>query len=180
MKQIDIICNDKLYTEMLCLELEAAGYKTERRYTGHADLLLCDAELKREGNCITFSDRYEADLIRPFEISELITLAEQKLKNTEERSDIYSLWVCPESPYAVYRGTQIPLSELEHGILLYLYNRRNEYVSPKELAVAFFEDENMQNPVRVYISYLRNKLDEAFGVKLIYTAREKGYMLKTQ
>lgn len=180
MKQIDIICNDKTYTEMLRLELEACGYRTSDRYTGHGALVICDSSLKKQENCITFSFHDGADLVRPFAISELISLVEQRLENTGDTTESRDLWVCSDSAYAVCRGTQITLSELEHGILLYLYENRDKYVSQEELAEKFFGDGSLHNPVRVYISYLRNKLDETFGVKFIYTIRGKGYMLKVQ
>jgi len=39
-----------------------------------------------------------------------------------------------------------------------------------------YDDKN--NADNVYVSYLRKKLDDTFGVKMIYTIRGKGYMLK--
>ena len=181
MTQIDILCNDKIYTEMLCLELEAQGYTAFVGYTGYGDILLCEKGLEREGCCITFSENGDADLKRPFEIPLLLELIEVRSgdDNIVDNKEA-ALYVSTVSAAAVYRGDRIILSELEHRILLYLYERKNEYVSQRELAEHFFGDQALQNPLRVYISYLRNKLDEAFGVKFIYTARGKGYMLKIQ
>ncbi len=174
MKQIDIICNDKIYTEMLCLELADRGYKTSDKNTGRADILIIEADYPGKGNTVTFSRKEDADLVRPFEIEELISLIGSK--GTEE-SKADELFVSPTACYAVYKDTEISLSELEHKILYYLYSRPDEYVTADELAREFFVDED-KNTLRVYISYLRNKLDEAFGIKFIYTARNKGYMLR--
>lgn len=176
MKKIDIICNDKIYAEMLALELEALGYKAGDRNSGRADIVLMEKEGKGEANLITFSKKEGSDLLRPFDIAELVTLIESK-KPTAQKTDC-ELYVSEKSPYATYHNVRIELSELEHRMLLYLYKRSGEYVSTQELAHTLFDSSNAENPVRVYISYLRNKLDEAFGVKLIYTARGKGYQLK--
>ncbi len=161
---------------MLILELNERGYKTSDKNTGRADILLIEAEYKGTDNTVTFSRKEGADLIRPFEIEDLISLIGSK--GTEE-SRIDEIYVSPTACYAVYKDTQISLSDLEHKILYYLYNRHGEYVTAEELAREFFADED-KNTLRVYISYLRNKLDEAFGIKFIYTARNKGYMLKRQ
>ncbi|MBQ4562032.1 MAG: winged helix-turn-helix transcriptional regulator [Clostridia bacterium] len=174
MKQIDIICNDKIYTEMLCLELRDRGYRVSDKNTGKADIILCEKEDRGDANIVTFSQKGGADLIRPFDIEELVSLIESK--SADETAD-EGLFVSPVSSYAVYKGTEVSLSELEHKILYYLYDRPDEYVMADELARKFFADED-KNTLRVYISYLRNKLDEAFGIKFIYTARGKGYMLK--
>ncbi len=172
MKQVDIICNDKIYTEMLCLELGERGYRTSDKNTGRADVVLMEKEGRGEGNIITFSRGDTADLIRPFDIKALVTLIESK-DSKAHKTD--GLCVSSTSRYAVYRDTEIALTELEHKILYYLYNS-DGYVTAEELAKEFFGDED-KNTLRVYISYLRNKLDEAFGIKFIYTARNKGYKL---
>lgn len=178
MKQIDIICNDKQYTRLLCLELEARGYRAEPRNTGRADLILCEKGTAVQDNCITFSRDGDADLVRPFDIEELIALIEERTDGEGHKSTEEELWVSTSSRCAAYRGTRIAFSELEHRLLLCLYEKRNSCVSCAELAGELFGDPGAENPVRVYISYLRNKLDEAFGVKFIYTARGKGYILK--
>lgn len=177
MKQIDIICNDKIYAEMLCLELEAAGYKASSRHSGCADIIIAELGHGIGENCITFSKKEGADLLRPFAVEELISLIEKRTGDMIPHAETDTLYVSPTAKYASYKGTQIALSELEHKLLYYLYTHRDRYVSASELAKGFFDDEGSQNPVRVYISYLRNKLDESFGVKFIYTARGKGYRL---
>lgn len=174
MKQIDIICNDKIYTEMLCLELSDRGYKTTDKNTGRADVVLIEADYHGNENTVTFSRKSGADLVRPFDIEELVSLIKSKDTGKSESEELY---VSQTGCYAVYRESEISLTELERNILLYLYNRPDGYVSADELAKEFFSGGD-KNALRVYISYLRNKLDEAFGIKFIYTARGKGYMLK--
>lgn len=180
MKQVDIICNDKIYTEMLCLELEDLGYTASVRNTGRADVVVCEAGSNTAANQITFSyEEGKADLTRPFLIEELVDLIEKASGGNIDKPED-ELYVSSVSSYALYKGERVELSELEHKILYYLYLHRDECVSQAHLAGEFFGDERSVNPVRVYISYLRNKFDETFGIKLIYTVRGKGYMLKTK
>ncbi|MBR6514210.1 MAG: winged helix-turn-helix transcriptional regulator [Clostridia bacterium] len=173
MKQIDIICNDKIYTELLCLELSDRGYKTSDKNSGRADVILIEADYHGNENTVTFSKKEGADLVRPFDIEELVSLIESK--NIKE-SFFDELYVSQSGCYAVYKENEISLTELEHKILCCLYEAKGEYVTAEELAARFFDGED-KNTVRVYISYLRNKLDESFGIKFIYTARGKGYKL---
>ena len=159
---------------MLCLELGERGYRTSDKNTGRADVILIEKEGRGKGNIITFSRGKTADLIRPFSIDELVILIDSKQTQKTEKADM--LYVSDTARYAVYRGDEIALTELEHKILYYLYTNAG-YITAEELAKEFFGDENEKNTLRVYISYLRNKLDEAFGIKFIYTARGKGYKL---
>ncbi len=172
---VQILSKDEIYREMLCLELRDAGYCTE----GSPGLLIVDADSYSppEGNCITFSEKEGADLLRPFDIEELLSLIRQRLEGRKDESVSNELYVSPDENLAVYRGKTVELSELEYRMLLYLYNRRGEAVSAEELALELFGDKNAKNPVRVYISYLRNKLDKTFIAGLITTCRNKGYML---
>ena len=165
---------------MLCLELEAAGYKASTKYSGYADMIIAEPEHSVGDNCITFSEHSGAMLLRPFDIEELIALIEQRTAGVNKSPENDGLYVSSTAKYAMYRGVQVTLSELEHKLLYYLYCHIDGYISVGELATELFGEAGAENPVRVYISYLRNKLDEAFGVKFIYTARGKGYMLRSK
>lgn len=158
---------------MLALELEAAGYGLSAR---SADLVIADLDSGVTGD-ITFSRGEGADLRRPFGIDELFALVEEKLGGKGE-AQYETLQLSDTSASALYRGCRVELSDLEYKLLCYLYRNRDRYVSVSELSEKIFGNGGAQNPVRVYISYLRDKLDEAFKVKFIFTSRGKGYILK--
>ena len=77
-------------------------------------------------------------------------------------------------------GKHIVLTHREYELLEYLYKNCGRYVSRDEAVtnVWNYEFTGNTNVVDVYIRYLREKIDEVIGVKLIYTVRNKGYMIK--
>lgn len=79
-----------------------------------------------------------------------------------------------------YCGNTIWLTRREYELLEYLYENRGRPVSRDEAVnnVWNYEFTGNTNVVDVYIRYLREKIDEAIGVKLICTVRNKGYMIK--
>lgn len=77
-------------------------------------------------------------------------------------------------------GEPIRLSARETELLRYLYDRRGDAVSREQIlhdvwGYCYFGKTNV---VDVYIRYLRKKLDEPFGVRMIVSARGCGYLLR--
>lgn len=77
-------------------------------------------------------------------------------------------------------GKNILLTRREYELLEYLYKNCGRAVSRNEAVTSVwnYEFTGNTNVVDVYIRYLREKIDENVGVKLIYTVRNKGYMIK--
>lgn len=75
---------------------------------------------------------------------------------------------------------EIRLTRREFELLAYLLSRRGEPVSRDELIreVWNYEYTGNTNVVDVYIRYLREKIDEKLGIKLIVTVRGHGYKIK--
>lgn len=181
MKLINIISNDKIYAEMLCLELEAAGYRACRGHMSGAVLTICDTDSftpPENTAVITFSENKEADLTRPFEITQLLKLIDKKA-TSEDTHDLpkeeQKLWFDGQNVF--YGNERIELSALEFKLLAYLYQNRGIAVESSCLSKKIFQKEDDSNLVRVYISYLREKIDKKFNTHLIKTVRNKGYML---
>lgn len=79
-----------------------------------------------------------------------------------------------------FRNDIISLTGREFDLLLYLYRKRGIPVDRNEAVrnVWKYNFAGDTNVVDVYIRYLREKIDEKYNVKLIYTVRNKGYMIK--
>lgn len=79
-----------------------------------------------------------------------------------------------------YCGEHFILTKREYELIEYLYKNRGRCVSRDEAVTKVwnYEFTGNTNVVDVYIRYLREKIDEKTGVKLIYTVRNKGYMIK--
>lgn len=76
----------------------------------------------------------------------------------------------------IFCGNSIHLSKNEYNILSLLDKRNSEAVSREEINVILGGE--CGNMCDVYICRLRQKLAEFCNEKIIYTVRNKGYMLK--
>lgn len=80
-----------------------------------------------------------------------------------------------------YDGKEISLSKKEFELLKYLMENSGIVLSREKIldrvwGYDYYGDTNVTD---VYIKYLRNKIDQAFGVHLIHTVRGVGYIFKT-
>ena len=119
---------------------------------------------------------------RPFVVSDMLdatvgrpTLAADGLKREKSASDGLRLHASTHS--ATYRGEKIALSKKEYELLQLLIGKKGGAVSRGEAAEKIFGGEN-SNVVDVYVKYLRRKIDERFGVKIISSVRGVGYVIK--
>ncbi|MFO7590074.1 MAG: response regulator transcription factor [Acidimicrobiia bacterium] len=85
----------------------------------------------------------------------------------------------PATRSAAHGDVEVALTAREFSLLEYLMRRDGHVSSKPEIldhvwGMDFAGDPNV---VEVYIGYLRRKLDETFGTKLIHTVRGSGYRL---
>ncbi|HEU5301066.1 MAG TPA: response regulator transcription factor [Acidimicrobiia bacterium] len=85
----------------------------------------------------------------------------------------------PATRSAAHGDVEVALTAREFSLLEYLMRRDGNVSSKPEIldhvwGMDFAGDPNV---VEVYIGYLRRKLDETFGTKLIHTVRGSGYRL---
>lgn len=73
------------------------------------------------------------------------------------------------------RGTEIPLSPTEYAILDLLLSKKGEIVDYSEINRLIGGAGS--NKINVYVCHLRKKL-EAYGDKIIYGARQRGFYIK--
>jgi len=165
-----------------------------------ADLDSCNEEEltinKTNATIIGFSQHHSNDisaksqfcstvLSRPFLTSDLLSifLKDGSFKNTERVSKPILLGkkknylsVDPTDKTALWGETRIALSENEYKVLSILCENRGEIVERSRIDELLGSDES--NMGDVYICHLRRKIDNSLGLRLIYTVRGKGYMLK--
>lgn len=79
-------------------------------------------------------------------------------------------------------GESIDLTGREFSLLQYLMENQSIVLSRDVLLekVWGYDYPGETNIVDVYIRYLRNKIDEAYGVKLLHTVRGIGYVLREE
>lgn len=123
-------------------------------------------------------------MTKPFEFSELMArlrvMLRTKTITNENILTCGSLVIDTNNHQAVRDGFAIDLTAREYSILEYLARNRNMVVTREQIRANIWniDDDVNSNVVDVYIRYLRKKLDENFGEKLIHTIRGVGYKLE--
>ena len=79
-------------------------------------------------------------------------------------------------------GTPVELTRREFDLLRHLLENKEKVISRESLLdnVWGFDFAGETNAVDVYIRFLRSKIDERFGVKLIHTVRGVGYAIREE
>ena len=123
-------------------------------------------------------------LIKPFAFSELLARVRSLLRRAPSPPLQASLSIADLQVDLLKRrvtrgGQRIDLTAKEYALLELLLRRRGE-VLPKSLIASQVWDMNFDsdtNVIEVAIRRLRSKIDDAFALKLIHTARGMGYKL---
>ena len=128
-------------------------------------------------------------MTKPFAIDELLARIRVALKRhaadgAHERSDRTLteglLRLDRDSREITYDGRPLQLTKKEFDLLEYMMLHRNIALSRDELLdkVWGYSYAGDTNVVDVYIRYLRGKIDDPFGVKMIHTVRGVGYLFR--
>lgn len=207
-KAAKIVSNDARFSRMLTLELIELGITVVNDLTAADDATLytivdldaCETEelIAYAENCAVIGyshqekeeitekiDLCSSFLHRPFSIAEFSALfgVEEKpiraelhnmLRQPPQKQNYLTVDVNEKA--AKWGELLIPLSDCEYRVLEMLCENRGELV-PRERIYALLGAEE-GNIGDVYICHLRRKIDNKLGLKLIYTIRGKGYMLK--
>lgn len=127
-------------------------------------------------------------LTKPFAIEELLARIRAVLRVTEKPAEKEADGVLRCGALALdsrrhtvtWDGTPVELTYKEFLLLQTLMEERGIVLGRDTLLerVWGYDYLGETNVVDVYIRYLRQKLDDAFGVKLIHTVRGVGYVIK--
>jgi DNA-binding response OmpR family regulator len=126
-------------------------------------------------------------LVKPFEFRELILKIRALLKRTlSEHLPVGNmlrangLEMNLDNKEVMRDGQKINLTAKEFQLLEYFLRNKNRVLSRADIAVNVWDIdfESNTNVIDVYVSYLRNKVDKKFSVKLIQTHVGMGYILK--
>ncbi len=185
-----IVTADQLFGEALEVALRYGGFiptlhtalpkslQPGDRLIVDWDALPPSARTRLPASAITFSKDAAAgaDLIRPFPFRRLIALAKERFPqsvplNASAQAPFFLL--TPDK--VLLQGKEISLSPAEHTLLTMLAEANGECVPTRQIDALW--QEQGSNTTAVYIGYLRKKLDNACGLRLIRTVRGKGYCL---
>lgn len=123
-------------------------------------------------------------MTKPFAIEELLArirnLIKRRLEKNGKTITIEKLAIGTSEHSVSWDGKPVTLTKKEYDLLLYLIKNRGAVVTRESILSAvwgydFYGDTNV---VDVYIRYLRSKIDDKYGIKLITTLRGTGYIIK--
>lgn len=163
---LDIVSSEEL--EALAASATVIGYTKNELEYNDAVRDICAAVFNRPF--------LMSDFLSVFGDGEAVKQYNAKAKHQENHRKPHFLSVDEKSSSALWGEQKIPLSDNEYRVLALLCENRGEIVERERIySLLGAEDGNMGD---VYICHLRRKIDNKLGIKLIYTIRGKGYMLK--
>ena len=125
-------------------------------------------------------------ITKPFAIEELLARIRAALRGRGDR-DGQTLSAGPlsmdvERHQVTVKGQEVELTKKEFDLLRHLLENKGRVLTREALldSVWGFDFVGETNSVDVYIRFLRSKIDEAFGIKLIHTVRGVGYVIKEE
>ena len=121
---------------------------------------------------------------KPFAIEELLARIRAALRGRGSREGALltagPLTMDVDRHQVSVQGREVELTKKEFDLLRCLLENRGRVLTREALldSVWGFDFVGETNSVDVYIRFLRSKLDDAFGIKLIHTVRGVGYVIK--
>ncbi len=129
-------------------------------------------------------------ITKPFAIEELLARIRAVLREkttihyTKTSSEISAgpLSLDPDMREVKVNKQLIDLTKREFDLLQYLLENKNIVISRETLLenIWGYDFTGETNAVDVYVRYLRVKVEEPFGLKLLHTVRGVGYMIKDE
>lgn len=130
-------------------------------------------------------------MTKPFAIEELlarirVTLtrhsAKHQTEGEKEELSFGALKLNTAAHSCEYNGEELTLTKKEYDLLECLLRNINVAMSREQLLSTVWGYEYMgdTNVVDVYVRYLRQKIDDKYGIHMIETIRGVGYMIKDE
>lgn len=169
---------------------ELNGLEVLRRVRKNSDIPVImltarDAVMDKVSGLDAGADDY---ITKPFAIEELLARIRVALKKhvadeTKKDTNILSakgVQLDEDRHEVTYNGEEIELTHREYELLKTLLLNKNIVLDREKLLnlVCGYEYAGETNVIDVYVRYLRTKIDDRFGIKLISTVRGVGYAIK--
>ena len=196
-----IITKDEILSRMLFLEISAFGASVrEARELSEevkneiplCDFTVLDAELfaaeeelaeleKTQVLLFGYPETLESVSAKITSFFEKSEDAEFGVRPAKRRKSAADALILNEASHTVsYKRQKVELTGREFALLMHLVKHKGETVTRASAAGAVWGKDGGTdtNVVDVYVRYLREKLDEKFGIKIISTVRGEGYTIK--
>ncbi len=189
-----VIATDPLYRRMLRLELTGMGHIEAEEDSRDYQLLvaegMCELPPLRRIKAAIFidcgllsaamSEQVKVLLLgKPFSLTEFRGFVAEVCEGGEDGDfEENQLIISPEDMTVSFGDAVVKLTPREFALLNYLHARPGETISRTELLQNLWQDDKARdtNVVDVYVRFLRAKLDEPLGLRLIRAVRGEGYV----
>ena len=192
---LDKVCSD--YFDLLILDVmlpSLNGVEVLRRLRQKSDMPVVMLTAKDEMNDKILGLDIGADdyMTKPFAIEELLARIRvifkrvDNYKASKPQNDsilrIKGVNLDIDRYTVTYKEKNIDLTKREFELLKYMMQNKNLVITREMILGKVWGYEYMgdTNVVDVYIRYLRSKIDDQFGIKLIHTIRGVGYQIKDE
>ena len=192
---LDKACSD--YFDLLILDVmlpSLNGVEVLRRLRQKSDMPVVMLTAKDEMNDKILGLDIGADdyMTKPFAIEELLARIRvifkrmDNYKASKPQNDsilrIKGVNLDIDRYTVTYKEKNIDLNKREFELLKYMMQNKNLVITREMILAKVWGYEYMgdTNVVDVYIRYLRSKIDDQFGIKLIHTIRGVGYQIKDE
>ena len=192
---LDKACSD--YFDLLILDVmlpSLNGVEVLRRLRQKSDMPVVMLTAKDEMNDKILGLDIGADdyMTKPFAIEELLARIRvifkrmDNYKASKPQNDsilrIKGVNLDIDRYTVTYKEKNIDLTKREFELLKYMMQNKNLVITREMILAKVWGYEYMgdTNVVDVYIRYLRSKIDDQFGIKLIHTIRGVGYQIKDE
>ncbi|MEG0843166.1 MAG: response regulator transcription factor [Romboutsia sp.] len=129
-------------------------------------------------------------MTKPFAIEELLARIRVSLKRKRDNINnintdtliVGKLVIDDKGHVVTYNNENIELTKKEFDLLKYILENKGIVVTRDNILQQIWGYDYIgdTNVVDVYIRYLRSKIDNRFGVKIIHTVRGVGYQIKDE
>ncbi|MBQ4055284.1 MAG: response regulator transcription factor [Clostridia bacterium] len=181
--RINVISADAVLSRMLVLELNRRGFDAVTSTDGSgASLVVADADTvgtRFDLPCITFSFEEGADLRRPFSISELTGLIERHIPQHEALTAAtagHPIFYPNENRVDIGAQT-VRLTRQEYLLFELLYKNLGKPVSKDSIKSYVWGSLGNDNRLRVYIKYVRDKIEPIYKKRIFHSVRGQGYSM---
>lgn len=159
------------------------------RTISQTPILVLSARTTEEDKVVALDLGANDYMTKPFAIEELLARIRVALKSRsgevkkDEKQLTYGkLTVDLATRQVSFGGEPLTLTKKEFDLLAFLLKNKNRAVPREELlsAVWDYDYAGDTNVVDVYVRYLRQKVEEPLGLRLIETVRGVGYMIRNE
>ncbi len=123
-------------------------------------------------------------LVKPFAFAELLARIRALLRRQRDslmvQLKVADLVLDPARHRVTRTDVSIDLTAKEYALLEYLMRHSGEVVTRTQITEHVWDQQfdTDTNVIEVYISYLRQKIDQPYASKLLHTVRGMGYILQ--